>query len=489
MKDDDKPPLVERWAHLRCSVVGLLLAAPPKPSVLKQAVQDLTEHDWLHPATGQPARFGFSTIERWYYIARRERLDPVGVLRRKPRADRGLHPSVSSRLRELLYTQHQEHSSWSYQLHYDNLVVIAETDEFVGMPSYPSIRRFMKAHGLVHQRRVKSHRTPGELQAAARLEQREVRSFEVDHVNGLWHADFHHGSLPVLLPSGKWVRPIALGVLDDRSRLACHVQWYLGETAEVFVHGLSQAFQKRALPRSFMTDNGSAMRAAETTEGLLRLGVLHETTLPHSPYQNGKQEVFWGPLEGRLMAMLEGCRELTLDLLNRATQVWCELEYNTKKHSEIGTTPLARYLAGPDVGRDSPPSDALRLAFTTEQRRTQRRSDGTISLKGQRFEVPSRFRHLPRITVRFAHWDLSRVALVDPNTKKVLDRLYPIDRSNNADGQRRRLAQPDTASGPPVPAGSGEIAPLLKKLLAEHAATGLPSSYLPLDELDPEEKP
>ena len=51
-----------------------------------------------------------------------------------------------------------------------------------------------------------------------------------------------------------------------------------------------------------MTDNGAAMLAEETTAGLSKLGVLHQTTLPYSPYQNAKQESFWGRVEGRLMA-------------------------------------------------------------------------------------------------------------------------------------------------------------------------------------------
>ena len=53
------------------------------------------------------------------------------------------------------------------------------------------------------------------------------------------------------------------------------------------------------------------MTAAEITEGLARLGILHQTTLPYSPYMNGKQEVLWGSVEGRLMAMLEGVDDLT----------------------------------------------------------------------------------------------------------------------------------------------------------------------------------
>src|ERR1035437_6289872 len=55
-----------------------------------------------------------------------------------------------------------------------------------------------------------------------------------------------------------------------------------------------------------MTDNGAAMLADETVTGLASLGIVHQTTLPYSPYQNAKQESFWGRVEGRLMAMLEG---------------------------------------------------------------------------------------------------------------------------------------------------------------------------------------
>lgn len=69
---------------------------------------------------------------------------------------------------------------------------------------------------------------------------------------------------------------------------------------------------KRGLPRALMTDNGAAMLAEETTTGLAALGIVHQTTLPYSPYQNAKQESFWGRIEGRLMAMLEGDEGLTL---------------------------------------------------------------------------------------------------------------------------------------------------------------------------------
>ena len=76
-------------------------------------------------------------------------------------------------------------------------------------------------------------------------------------------------------PARRWRYPLLLGVLDDRSRLCCHLQWYLSEGADDLCHGLSLALLKRSLPRALMTDNGSAILAAETTQGLARLGILH----------------------------------------------------------------------------------------------------------------------------------------------------------------------------------------------------------------------
>ena len=311
-----------------------------------------------------------------------------------------------------------------------------------------------------------------------------MRSYENEYVNGLWHLDFHHGKKKVLVARGEYVTPLALCILDDHSRLACHLQWYFAEDAENLVHGLQQAIHKRGQPRSLMTDQGSAMKADEVRQGLARLGIVHEMTLPHSPYQNAKQESFWGQLEGRLVAMLEGIEDLTLAQLNEITQAWVEHEYNRKRHSELGTTPLRRFLDGKDVGLPSPTSAILRQAFCAEDKRTQRKTDGTISLDGRRFEIPSRYRHLDRVTIRRASWDLSWVQLVDERTGAMLCRLYPLDKAANADGLRRTLepvAAPMTVPTRHAPA----MPPLLAKLVAEHAATGLPPAYLPKDELVP----
>jgi len=476
----------ERWAHLRFSVVGPLLSAPPKRGELKAELKRLAAKKWRHPITGDEIRFGLSTIERWFYQALNHNKDPVGALRRRIRKDSGTHPSVSCPLRGEVVAQYKLHRSWSYQLHVDNLrVTVKKHSDWGPMPSYDSVLRFMKARGLLKQPRRGPSQRPGVQVAEERFENLEVRSYEREYVNSLWHLDFHHGSLRVLLPSGEWVYPHLLGILDDRSRLGCHAQWYVAETAENLVHGLCQAFQKRCLPGALMTDNGSAMMATETQQGLLRMGVNHETTLPYSPYQNGKQESFWGQVEGRLMDMLENCKDLSLAFLNEATIAWLEMEYNRSHHEEIGQKPIERYLNGRDVGRPCPSSsEELRLAFTAEIRRTQRQSDGTVSVEGIRFEIPSRYGHLRRLWLRFASWDLSRVYMCDEKTGKVLCRIFPLDKAKNADGRRRRRESGILVGGESdssKPSGN-DIAPLLRELMQKYAATGLPPGYLPKDD-------
>jgi len=465
------------WGQLRFSIIGGLLARPPESGKLGEEIEILASRCYRHPCEDKWVTFGASTIERWYYRALHAE-DPVAALSRKIRSDCGEIKAMSAQLQVALERQYASYPHWSYQLHADNLAaLVKEKAELGDAPSYSTVRRRMKERGWLKKRQPK---TPGQKQAAARLEQREVRSYEAAYVHGLWHLDFHTGSRRVVDARGNYHSPKALCVIDDCSRLCCHIQWYLDETAGSLIHGLSQAFQKRGLPRSLMTDNGSAMLARETRNGLSQLGIEHETTLPYSAYQNGKQEAFWGQLEGRMLAMLTAVKPLTLKFLNQATQAWVEMEYNRSHHEELRTSPLTRLLQGPEVSRPGPDSDLLRLAFTARETRKQRRSDGTLQIGGVRFEVPARFRHLDRLSVRFRTWDLSCVYLVDERTGNVLATIFPLDKTKNSGGQRRALAAAEQAPMSAVP--EEPIPPLLRGILNEYAATGLPAGYLPKDE-------
>ena len=446
------------------------------------------------PADGRAGRSRRSTIERWLAAARASR-DPVAALGQAVRRDVGAQPSLSLALRQLVRQQYEEHPGWTVRLHHDNLRARVGAASALGpVPSYQSVRRFMKATGLERTRRGR-RRDRGEGHEASRGRGHcEVRSYEVAHVHGLWHADFHHGSRKVLTAEGSWQTPLLVCFLDDHSRLVCHLQWYLAETAECFVHGLVQAILKRGLPRALLTDNGSAMLAAETRGGLERLGIVHRRTLAYAAYQNAKQEVFWAQVEGRLLSMLEGVHDLTLALLNEATQAWVEMEYHRRIHSELGSTPLERYLGAPTVGRPSPSprSSAAPFAPTPCARADAPTARSLCLAAASRSRPASVISNgstcaTPAGISRGWTWSMPAPARSSlPSTRSTSDgtpadggadslRLRPTALPRQRRRQRRHRP----------PRGSRRC---LSELLADYAATGLPPAYLPKESKNEKER-
>ncbi len=471
----------DRWARLRLLIIGQLLAAPPAHGELKQQLSELSRQTWRHPIHGSDVRFGVSTLERWLALARRSP-DPATMLATVPRADAGRMRAISAELADAIRAQYAAHPKWNIQLHYDNLRVSVDD---AALPSYATVLRFFRSQGLWRQREPVS----GPQRAAVPDGTREVRSFEATHVGALFHLDGHQGSLKVLSRHGEWISPIALCVIDDCSRLICHLQWYAHENTECLVHCVSQALQRRGLPRTLYSDNGSAMISGEFSAGLHHLGILALTTKPRSAWMNGKQETLWNRVESRLMAMLDAVPNLTLAQLNEASFAWTEHEYQITVHRELNdATPLQRFMDAPSVLRDCPDSATLARHFRIEVKRTQRRSDGTVSLDGVRFEIPQLFSHLRELTLRYARWDRSRADLVDPRSGIIQATIYPLDKTRNADGYRRRITKPTGLSSRPVTTLTGGAtasdpqAPLMRHLLAQFAATGLPPAYLELDD-------
>jgi hypothetical protein len=97
-----------------------------------------------------------------------------------------------------------------------------------------------------------------------------------------------------------------------------------------------------------------------------------------------------------------------------------------------------------------------------------------------RFELPAQYGHFHRVHLRYASWDLSHAYLCDPKTREVICRIYPQDKHRNAGAARRAKTPP----GGEAPANAtneapGEMAPLLRKLMADYAATGKPPGYIP----------
>ena len=226
--NDDGPARARPVGAVTVCPRGAAARRPAGPGALGPALRALAAQTWRHPITDAPVGFGFSTIERWYYAARHEDQDPVGVLRRQRRRDAGHSWALSLKLCEVLLAQYRAHPSWSYQLHADNLAVLVAADATLGaMPSYNTLRRYLAKHGCVLQPTPTPSATPGAAQALRRREQLEVRSFEAEYVHGLWHLDFHQGSRKVLTPTGAWLTPTcsACSTIARASSVICSGIW------------------------------------------------------------------------------------------------------------------------------------------------------------------------------------------------------------------------------------------------------------------------
>jgi len=56
MRERDNAPARVRWARLRFSIIGALLASPPESGELGAALDELAARAYVHPTTGEQIR-------------------------------------------------------------------------------------------------------------------------------------------------------------------------------------------------------------------------------------------------------------------------------------------------------------------------------------------------------------------------------------------------------------------------------------------------
>ncbi len=273
---------------------------------------------------------------------------------------------------------------------------------------------------------------------------RETRSYKVAHVHGLWHLDFHQGSRG----------PYSLR-RDNGKHLSCSAFSTIARASVAISSGISLRPPRpscMACRRPFRNAHCRVLFSPTTVRpwsprkpSRASSASASSITLPYSPEQNGKQESFWGQIEGRLLPMLEGEPALTLDLLNTATQAWVEQEYQRKVHSEIRESPSTGICVAPASAANRPARTRSGRALRTEvsaqtapkRRHCHRR---WRSLRGPR-RVPHPPATAPPRRPMGSHQRRPR----GPRSGDHLVTLLPIDKARNAERIRRVVAPADIA--------------------------------------------
>lgn len=95
------------WAEFRLAVVGHLVVGELERGQLGAELKSLSAKKWKHPITRKRVTFGYSTIERWYYIVLN---NPKARLRAlsKRRSDAGVPRSLVSASRFVITWQDRQ---------------------------------------------------------------------------------------------------------------------------------------------------------------------------------------------------------------------------------------------------------------------------------------------------------------------------------------------------------------------------------------------
>jgi transposase InsO family protein len=111
--------------------------------------------------------------------------------------------------------------------------------------------------------------------------------------NQTWGADF------TFLPQSPR-RPI-LGVIDHGTRTLLTLQDLRARTIIALLRALFDLIEKFGRPQFLRTDNEPAFASPRFSVALWLVGVRHQRTEPHSPWQNGRIERFFWTLKERLL--------------------------------------------------------------------------------------------------------------------------------------------------------------------------------------------
>jgi transposase InsO family protein len=110
--------------------------------------------------------------------------------------------------------------------------------------------------------------------------------YEAEQADLIWHTDLHdHGV------DGERRKLIAF--IDDASRLIHGFRFLPDKTSKSTSQALQEVFQQcGTLPYCIWTDNGGEFMG-EFAHALQAFGIVHKTTKPYNPEQNGKIEKWW----------------------------------------------------------------------------------------------------------------------------------------------------------------------------------------------------
>lgn len=252
---------------------------------------------------------------------------------------------------------------------------------------------------------------------------REGRAFpryEHAHRNAVWQGDFSQG-IPLPDPRDpKQTRMTHLHVFeDDYSRFIPHGEFYFRQNLPCLEDCFRKAVLRGGVPACTYWDNGAVYQARQVRLLTARLGIQAIFATPYAPEGKGKVERFFRTVKEQFYPEALRASLSSLQELNEFFWGWLEGTYHERVHSQTGTTPRERWIAGEEHVRTLTAGDLVDVFLWEEERKVNK--SGCVELGSNEYAAGE---HLVgrMVTVRFDPFDLSHVRLyVDGRFVEVLE--------------------------------------------------------------------
>ena len=255
-----------------------------------------------------------------------------------------------------------------------------------------------------------------QLRAEGKADQPASR-FERRRRNDLFQADLKYG--PQLLINGKKKKTYLMAIIDDKTRMIMHAEFYTSQQLPILEDSFRKALLKFGKPTDILIDNGKIFVSKWFKLACARLGIRHITARPYRAQTKGKVEKYNKKVDEFLREFsLEPVK--TLSELNRKFTVWMDEGYTHDTHDALvleqrdlktgellhkrERTPYQAYTEDPAKVRYIS-SLECRDAFLWEKERTVDKS-GCVKLSGLLFNVGVALIRR-RVDVRYDPFDLS----------------------------------------------------------------------------------
>lgn len=363
-------------SYLKLRVLAAIDYAEGK--TMREKIINVAQRDFLDEE-GFPRRFTWRTISTWLY---RYKSKGVTGLDPKQRSDKGcvrkITPeelleainAVLPRFREMKYTKMDLYRT-----------CIREGLLTKNQIAQTTFYRFVREYELLDQDTSKQNK--------------RRQAFCMQYANDLWQADTMFG--PYVKADGKSIQAKLIAFIDDASRVICHGQFFLTDTAYDLVTAFRSAIYKRGIPRQLYVDNGSSYSSMELKNVCDRIGCILRFTPVRDAAAKGKIERFFHTV--RMQFLTRKLDLSSLKALNRQFTEYIEEEYNSRVHSAIAMKPIDRFALDNSRIQFLPPSEESDELFYAEESRNVK-NDNTFPFKSKRYETPV---HLAKkqIEIRF----------------------------------------------------------------------------------------